>query len=167
MKKNNTCKTCQPDRRLFLRLGIGSLVATSFASLLAAFKFLTPPVLYERSQIFEAGEINDFNSGNVKNIQMGEKKISLINQNDKLYALVRTCTHMGCVPNFNKSEKAFVCPCHGSKFDIQGNVIRGPAPEPLYRASLAINNNGQIEVNTAIVENHVNLRDNKPFTLDV
>ena len=98
---------------------------------------------------------------------MGEKKISLINQNDKLYALVRTCTHMGCVPNFNKSEKAFVCPCHGSKFDIQGNVIRGPAPEPLYRASLAINNNGQIEVNTAIVENHVNLRDNKPFTLDV
>ena len=136
-------------------------------SIAAAIKFLVPPVLYEASQIFEAGTVNDFNSGKVKNIQMGEKKISQINQNDKLYALVRTCTHMGCVPNFNESEKAFVCPCHGSKFDIQGNVIRGPAPEPLYRASLVINKNGRVEVNTAIVENHMSLRDNKPFALDV
>lgn len=167
MKKRNTCKACQPNRRLFLKLGIGSLVATTFSSIAAAIKFLTPPVLYETSQIFEAGKVKDFNNGKVKNIQMGEKKISLIKENDKLYALVRTCTHMGCIPNFNTSENAFVCPCHGSKFDIQGNVLRGPAPEPLYRASLAVNKKGRVEVNTAIVENHATLRDTKPFALDV
>ncbi|MBT4287791.1 MAG: ubiquinol-cytochrome c reductase iron-sulfur subunit [Deltaproteobacteria bacterium] len=167
MKKRNTYKACQPDRRLFFKLGLGSLFVTTFTSVAAALKFLTPPIQYETSQVFEAGKIKDFNSGKVKNMQMGEKKISLIKEHNKLYALVRTCTHMGCIPNFNASENAFVCPCHGSKFDIQGNVLRGPAPEPLYRASLSVNKKGRVEVNTAIVENHVTLRDSKPFALDV
>lgn len=37
------------------------------------------------------------------------------------------CTHMGCSLNYNKEEKVYECPCHGSRFDKKGNVLNGPA----------------------------------------
>ena len=42
-----------------------------------------------------------------------------------------TCTHMGCELNWNKAERSWDCPCHGSRFEYDGNVIEGPATEPL------------------------------------
>lgn len=42
-----------------------------------------------------------------------------------------TCTHRGCIVGWQVEKKALICPCHGSKFDINGEVIEGPATEPL------------------------------------
>ena len=52
-------------------------------------------------------------------------------EDDKLTCISALCSHLGCVVKFNKSEKTWDCPCHGSRFDINGNVIEGPATEPL------------------------------------
>lgn len=41
------------------------------------------------------------------------------------------CTHMGCIVAFNPAERSFDCPCHGSRFDTEGQVIEGPATAPL------------------------------------
>ena len=41
------------------------------------------------------------------------------------------CPHAGCQASWNKDEKAFICPCHGSKFDKDGKLLRGPATEGL------------------------------------
>jgi len=38
------------------------------------------------------------------------------------------CTHLGCVVPWNKSANKFMCPCHGSQYDKNGKVVRGPAP---------------------------------------
>merc|ERR1719253_2378295 len=38
------------------------------------------------------------------------------------------CTHLGCVVPWNKSANKFACPCHGSQYDKNGKVVRGPAP---------------------------------------
>ena len=42
-----------------------------------------------------------------------------------------TCSHLGCSVAFNKDAKRFECPCHGSRFDLEGKVIHGPALFPL------------------------------------
>jgi ubiquinol-cytochrome c reductase iron-sulfur subunit len=44
--------------------------------------------------------------------------------------LIGICTHLGCVPQavFSKTDDGWFCPCHGSKYDTSGRVIKGPAP---------------------------------------
>jgi hypothetical protein len=41
------------------------------------------------------------------------------------------CTHMGCLLRFNSAERTWDCPCHGSRFDVDGAVLEGPAVHPL------------------------------------
>lgn len=53
-----------------------------------------------------------------------------------LHALSARCTHLGCLVSFNAAERAWECPCHGSRFDIDGRVIQGPANRPLERRNL-------------------------------
>ena len=49
----------------------------------------------------------------------------------ELHIVDTTCTHMGCELNWNMAEKSWDCPCHGSRFSVDGEVIEGPAIRPL------------------------------------
>ncbi len=48
-----------------------------------------------------------------------------------LHSLSATCTHLGCIVHFNEAETAWECPCHGSRFAVDGSVLNGPANRPL------------------------------------
>ncbi|MBI4963387.1 MAG: ubiquinol-cytochrome c reductase iron-sulfur subunit [Desulfomonile tiedjei] len=52
---------------------------------------------------------------------------------ESLLALDDRCTHLGCRQKWNPDRQLFECPCHGSEFDIEGNVKRGPANRALPR----------------------------------
>jgi glycine/D-amino acid oxidase-like deaminating enzyme/nitrite reductase/ring-hydroxylating ferredoxin subunit len=49
------------------------------------------------------------------------------------HAVSLRCTHLGCLLRFNSAEHSWDCPCHGSRFDVDGAVLEGPAVEPLER----------------------------------
>jgi glycine/D-amino acid oxidase-like deaminating enzyme/nitrite reductase/ring-hydroxylating ferredoxin subunit len=49
----------------------------------------------------------------------------------KVHTLRAACTHMGCIVGFNDAERTWDCPCHGSRFALDGRVIDGPALAPL------------------------------------
>jgi Rieske Fe-S protein len=48
-----------------------------------------------------------------------------------LHAVSITCTHMGCTLQWDNAEKTWDCPCHGSRFTYDGNIVYGPAVTPL------------------------------------
>ncbi|MEU3516187.1 FAD-dependent oxidoreductase [Streptomyces sp. NPDC006654] len=49
----------------------------------------------------------------------------------QLHAVSARCTHLGCLVAFNRAERAWECPCHGSRFDPDGRILQGPAVRPL------------------------------------
>ncbi len=52
-------------------------------------------------------------------------------ESGRLHAVSAACTHLGCVVAFNDAERSWECPCHGSRFAVDGSVLQGPAVEPL------------------------------------
>lgn len=48
-----------------------------------------------------------------------------------LIAVNSTCTHQGCLVNWNAERKSFICPCHGAAYGADGSVQKAPAPKPL------------------------------------
>jgi Rieske Fe-S protein len=62
-----------------------------------------------------------------------------------LFALLEACTHLGCTVAHQGEELA--CPCHGSRFALNGTNLAGPATRPLPYLALTRNADGLIEVN--------------------
>jgi Rieske Fe-S protein len=56
-----------------------------------------------------------------------EKAAAFRDNDDHLHVVSAKCTHMGCIVHWNDAEKSWDCPCHGSRFTIDGEVIEGPA----------------------------------------
>lgn len=78
----------------------------------------------------EAGSPEEFSPGTVSYVQKGRFYIS--RQEDGGYlALWQRCPHLGCVVPWKEAIDMFLCPCHSSLFNPQGEVVDGPAPRPL------------------------------------
>lgn len=67
-------------------------------------------------------------------------KIFFVNTGKELFALSPVCSHLGCLVNWHRPKKRFICPCHGGRYDINGAVVEGPPPAPLSRLPLKIEN---------------------------
>ncbi|NOX20740.1 MAG: Rieske (2Fe-2S) protein [Nitrospirae bacterium] len=72
----------------------------------------------------------------------GEQLIStrafIVQHKGRLFALSPVCSHLGCLVNWHRKKGQFLCPCHGGKYDIEGNVIAGPPPRPLTRLPMKL-----------------------------
>lgn len=66
----------------------------------------------------------------------GENLAAYKHDDGSVTAVSPTCTHMGCIVGFNAAEKSWDCPCHGSRFALDGRVINGPAVRDLEKKVL-------------------------------
>ena len=72
-----------------------------------------------------------------------DERMALMKDDSGFYALSLVCTHLGCTVTV--TEDALACPCHGSRFDRQGKVLKGPADRALARLTVKVRE-GIVEV---------------------
>lgn len=139
----------------------GAFLAGSAA---ATARYMLPNVLYEPSQRFKMGKLKDLPQGVTVN---KENRVWVIRDDKGVYALWSRCTHLGCTPNWFQAESRFRCPCHGSNFNVAGDVIAGPAPKPLWRCSVDVTPDGDLVVDKSQMENRPGFRDRGAFFIPV
>ena len=81
--------------------------------------------------------LDEIEAGSGGVIERGKQKIAVWKEDDGTpHALSAACTHLGCTVTWNNADRTWDCPCHGSMFTREGDVIHGPATEPLKPARL-------------------------------
>lgn len=73
--------------------------------------------------------------GKIMNVE-GSKHAVHRDENGELHVVSAVCPHMGCIVHFNTAEQTWDCPCHGSRFTTAGDVIEGPAINPLKKINI-------------------------------
>jgi len=76
-------------------------------------------------------------AGEGKVFKVGHEKLAVYRDDaGALHAVSAICTHQGCQVAFNPIERSWDCPCHGSRFGVDGEVLDGPAKQALAKHSL-------------------------------
>ncbi len=83
--------------------------------------------------VVNVGAVSELPEAGSAPVNLPVAKTWLSNTDAGVVALYKVCTHLGCLYNWNNQESKFICPCHGSQFEIDGNYIKGPAPRSLDR----------------------------------
>ena len=97
-------------------------------------------VNYVAGKLRATDDNEEINRGEAKIINVDGKMAGAYrDENDKLYIVDITCTHMGCELQWNEAERSWDCPCHGSRFNYEGHIIEGPALYPLKKIENAPN----------------------------
>jgi glycine/D-amino acid oxidase-like deaminating enzyme/nitrite reductase/ring-hydroxylating ferredoxin subunit len=80
----------------------------------------------------EGDSVDDVHAGEAKILSIdGEKVAAYRDDAGTLHCVSPVCTHMKCDVAWNDAERTWDCPCHGSRFTPDGDVLNGPAREPL------------------------------------
>lgn len=124
-------------RRTFLGLLTSGALATAVAGTgVTSIRFLWPEVLFEQETRFRIGKPDSIPAGTV--LVLPEQKAYVVHSDAGLFALSATCTHLGCLTQYERDNNRIFCPCHGSRYDVAGNVTNGPAPKALSRLALTV-----------------------------
>jgi len=121
-------------------IGWLALTGSSVVGVCTLQRFMMPNVLDEpnpRVPIDDLAKYVAMTPGSV-NQDHGSDGIMVVRLEDKIAALSTTCTHLGCLVNWLENERKFKCPCHGSGFRQDGINVEGPAPRPLERYKIAV-----------------------------
>ncbi len=138
----------QVTRRRFL-VGAGAAacgVVAAGSGVLAA-DFLRPRVLFEPPTRFSLGPPDAMEIGQVITIEQHRAYVMRLSSGFR--ALSSVCTHLGCITRYQGDRKQIACPCHGSQFNLDGEVLAGPAPRPLDCLDMGLSQDGLITVDTA------------------
>lgn len=133
-------------RRQFLQLAWKSLLSLSgalgLAGLVRYFSYQPYPT---PQTTFDLGAMDELNIESAMVVEQAQAIV--IRSGNDLRAFSLVCPHLGCVVDLTKDK--FTCPCHGSQFNLNGEVIEGPANLPLRPLDLEIDENGHLILDSA------------------
>ncbi|MFO7802539.1 MAG: 2Fe-2S iron-sulfur cluster-binding protein, partial [Desulfovermiculus sp.] len=140
------------SRRRFLKsvtYGIGAATAL-FVGGVAVSSAVGPTLRKEPTQWVRIDKMEDISIGQVKtvNINYTEHKgfytsknkepIMVWRKEDELVVYNSECPHLGCQIHWDQEKQLFLCACHGGTFDLDGSVVAGPPPRPMYRYNFKV-----------------------------
>jgi Rieske Fe-S protein len=123
-------------KRIWKALGViaGVEVAALTVNVLSPHKYSDTA-----KKLLNAGSVNDYPVNSVTPFRQGQ--LYLVRRNDGGFLAVSLkCSHLGCSIAWNENENKFICPCHSSSFDINGEVLHPPAPRALDIYEISIDN---------------------------
>jgi cytochrome b6-f complex iron-sulfur subunit len=151
-------------RRMWFRwLGWGAVLAIVGQWSIGFLGFFTPKRLGAFGATVVAGNVSEFDVGDVKVIREGKFYVTRVPEG--FFALYWKCPHLGCTVPWAPGDPAmpgppgsgdvaftdvgrFKCPCHGSIYNRYGQIIQGPAPRPMDLFPMSIDSSGRISVDT-------------------
>lgn len=138
------------SRRDLFNVAWGAAGALALSELgIVGLQFLSPSSTEgEFGGVFNLGKYDQYPSGSVTPVEAGRFYLVRL-QDGGFLAIYRRCTHLGCAVPFDQASGQFVCPCHGSAFTMEGDVLNPPAPRPLDLFEMSINEAGEIVVDTS------------------
>lgn len=120
------------ERRTFLAVilgGIGAVLAG--VSGWPLFRYLSPiDKGGEEQQVRVARQQVSVGTAHFFSYQ-GRPAVVLQPKAGEFLALSAVCTHLGCIVKWVDDSQEFLCPCHGGRFSVAGQVLGGPPPQPL------------------------------------
>ena len=159
-RKNNLS-----DRRKFMiTIGNSAIGVISAGSIGLVYDFMRPNVVTELPSRFQIGTPENYQPDSF--VFNEEYQLFIVrNEEGSFYAISSICTHLGCTVNKRpvnipeQPEKVIFCPCHGSIYSVTGNVISGPAPRPLDRFRIRMQDGKLIiDKNEIVSENDMFLK---------
>lgn len=77
---------------------------------------------------------DDLARGEAAILKIGDDDVAAYKDDQgRVHAVSAACTHMGCAVGWNETDRTWDCPCHGSRFELSGEVLHGPATKALER----------------------------------
>lgn len=135
----------KPTRRDWLGLAaIWSALLALGGAVLGALRLPMPAVFPESNAQVKLGPPEGFVKGSATYV--AALKLWVFRDERGLYAISSICTHLGCIAGRDHDSGKFKCPCHGSVFESEGQVVSGPAPSGLHWLHLGIAPDGQVVV---------------------
>jgi menaquinol-cytochrome c reductase iron-sulfur subunit len=143
----------QNDRRGFILAALYSVGALITAGLgIPAFRYLLrPPRGSQKTQWIDAGNLEELQPGTPEKVSFIQRRVDgweVVSEKTSAWVVKHPegaitafspwCTHLGCAYHWSENKHEFVCPCHGSRFSVDGQVLRGPAPRPLDRYEVRV-----------------------------
>lgn len=136
--------TVEVSRRRFLTFLFAAVSAISVTGFFAPVVRYAYPVLQkgaaQRQKVASTAELAPGGDGiKFDYDDVPGEVIQLKDGSYAAYSLV--CTHLGCIIKWEANNQVFHCPCHGGKFNPEGQVTAGPPPSPLKKFKIAIEGN--------------------------
>jgi glycine/D-amino acid oxidase-like deaminating enzyme/nitrite reductase/ring-hydroxylating ferredoxin subunit len=86
----------------------------------------------DRLSVHGTDSVKRIPPGKGKVVEVNDQKMAVYRDEDgTAHILSPVCTHAACIVAWNDAEKTWDCPCHGARYDIDGNVFTGPATRNL------------------------------------